>query len=453
VSRSASRVSTPAPNVLRQEIDLSPSQPSADSSGGESLTFWEHVGDVPENLWCREAGEKGYRVYLYDQDSPGSKYLAVIFHPFDIEWIKQNYGGGRYRAQLNDSSGRIVSKEIFAIDGESKRKPPQNAQNSTAPAPADSFQAQMLEIMREGQRRQEELIRQLMERQTNPAPAAPAAIDPNVALRGVVEIFSGLVARAATPQPQMDLVQMFALVDRFKGPDLITQMKAMREAGLIPAVATAGGSLVTQFKELKEAAEVVGLGQDKGKNWVETLIDKGPQIIEAGSTIVDKLQSVEHTRLQTARTVHAIQQQQRGAVVTPPPQPNGAPHPPAPQQQQIIPPAPNAPGLEVETPGSPAAEQAIAEAESKLKFIKEKVVELIAQGKSGGEIIDFLDNLDKSICDGFAGASVEQIIAVFSNDSHLRKATALPRFKAAIVEMVEELNGPDDQLERPQRPN
>ena len=460
--RSASRSSTPAPNVLRQEIDLSPSQPSAGPSEAETLTFWEHLWEVPENQWASET-EKGFRVYLYDHDSPGSKYLAVIFHPFDIEWIKQNYGGGRYRAQLNDSSGRIVSKEIFAIDGDSKRKPPQNAQNSTAPPQTqpDSVTSEIIRMMREEQNETRKLLRELMERNSNPTGTAPVPpIDPNIMLRGVVDMFSGLLTKAQAPQPQLGLLDMVALIEKFKGPDLLTVLTQAKEAGLIPG-ASAGGNLVTQFRELKEAAEVVGLGEGKGKSWAETLIDKGPEIIEAGSKIVDKLQNVEATRLQTARTVHAIQQQQRGAVVTPPPgaPPAGAPAanpaPPhyAPQHaQQVIAPTAGI-GLDVEAPGSPAAADQIAEAERQLKFVKEKIVEMIAQGKDGGEIVDFLDNLDKTICDGFSGASVQQIIDVFSNDPILRKATALPRFKAAITEIVEELNGTDEQIEKPARPN
>lgn len=454
--RSASRASsTPAPQVLKQEIEFPPSAPPADVPGAESLSFWEHVYDVPENQWASET-EKGYRVYLYDHDSPGSKYLAVIFHPFDIEWIKQTYGGGRYRAQLNDSSGRIVSKDIFSIDGESKRKPPQSVQNSTAPPqPNDNFSS-LIQMMREEQQETRKLFREMLDRNSGAAPA-PAAIDPNVALRGVVEIFSGLVTRAAAPpQPQMGLLEMVALIEKFKGPDLIEQMKAMKEAGLIPS-SSGGGSLVTQFKELKEAAEVVGLGEGKGKSLGEAVIEKLPDILHAGGEALDKYQKIENTRLETARHVRAIQQQRNGVVVPPQPaapagqvpQHTGA----QPQQYAQQPPLQTSGiGLEVEAPGTPPTAEQIAQAEQQMNFVKGKIVELIAEGQSGGDIIDFLDNIDKKICDQFAGASADQLAKFFADDPVLKKAVPLPRFKAAIAEIVQELNGPDETMETV-RPN
>jgi len=440
---------------LRQEIDLSPLNPPPPPIGSaaleETLSFWEQICDVAEDQWATE-DEKGFKVYLYEgPGGNGAPYIKRLTHPFDIEWVKENFGGGFYRATLNNPGGKIVASVRFAIEGESKRKSVQSVQNAPAAAQTtDGFQSQVLQILREGQERQERLLAQVLERDRNPAPA-PNAIDPNIALQGVVQIFSGLVARAAPPQ--MDLVQMFALVDRFKGPDLLEQIKAMKEAGLIPSSSGgSGGSLVAQIRELKEAAEAVGIGSDKGKSLGEALIENGPKILEAGANIIERYKSVEETRLQTARTVQQIQQ--RGAaVVTPPPQPAAGqiPNQTAPQYTVQPPPGQAAgTGLEVEAPSAAAT---IAQAEANDAFIKGKIVEMISNGDSGGDIIDFLDKIDREICNAFTGASVEQVILFFTNDPALKKAATLPRFKAVITEIVEELNAPDEQLETPTRLN
>jgi len=447
MARSASRVSTPAEGVLKQEISFPPSQPAGDPAGQENLSFWEHLCDVPENQWASE-GEKGFRVYLYDHDSPGSKYLAVVFHPFDIEWVKQTYGGGRYRGQLNDSSGRIVSKEIFSIDGEPRRKPPQSAQAQSAPLPTDGFQSQVLQILREGQERQERLLAQVLDRDRNPAPAA-SSVDPTAIFRGMVDMFKEFM-----PQNKpMDLLETVALIDKLRGPDLLATLKAAREAGIIPA---AGGSadLVTQFKQLKEAAEVIGLGEGKGKSLGEAVIEKLPDILEAGGKALDKYHNIEQTRLATAREVRVIQQNGR-AVITPPPAGSPAANPAQQHhavQQQVIPPGPGTSGLEVEAPGASTPE-ALAEAERVDRLVKTKVVECFANGLDGVQIVDFLDTMDRRICDQFKGASVEELAAYFNNDPILKKATQVPHFKTVLAEIVEEINAPAEEIEQPTRPN
>jgi len=437
---------------LKQEIEFPPSQPSAPPTGEDSLSFWEELCAVPENQWAGD-GEKGFRVYLYDHDSPGSKYLAVIFHPFDIEWIKQNYGGGRYRAQLNDSSGRIVSKEIFSIDGDSRRKPPQNAQASGVPQPSgDSFQSELLRMMREEQAETRRLFSELMNRQNPAPPTAGAAVDPTTLFRGMVEMFKEFMPA----QKPMDLLETVTLLDKLRGPDLLTVLTQAKTAGLIPAAGRAGGDLMGQLNGVIEVAEKIGLSSGRGgKSLGEAVIEKLPEILDAGGKALDKYHQIENARLETARQVRVIQQQRNGTVITPPPQPaagqmpqhaGAQPHP-APAQQAPFQAAYSS-GLEVEAPGTAAAD-AIAEAERQDAFIKGKIVEMISNGDSGGEIIDFLDKINREICNSFANASADQISYFFSNDPVLKKAVGLPRFKAAIIEIVEELNAPDEEMETP----
>src|SRR5260370_6372406 len=89
VAKSVARAVS-SPGVLRQEIAFPPNN-SSDAAGTdapESFSFWEQLYQVPEGEWWNGVpGDKGFRVYLYDQEQ-GGKYLEVIAHPFDIEWVK-----------------------------------------------------------------------------------------------------------------------------------------------------------------------------------------------------------------------------------------------------------------------------------------------------------------------------------------------------------------------------
>lgn len=456
--RSASRTSTPAEGTISQEIKFTPPPPAPSSDPEEPLSFWEAVAQVPLDQWGSD-GEKGYKVYLFEGFGLKGPYLSKIMEPIDIEWVKQSFGGGDYSATLNNPVGKIESSARFSIDGDKRRKPPQNAQAAGVPQhqPADSFQSQVLEILRESTRRQEQMMERIMDaRNANTAPAvAIPAIDPNIMLRGVVEMFSGLLTKAQAPQPQMGILEMVALIEKFRGPDLLDVLTKAKEAGLIPAAGSGGPTdLVTQFKQLKEAAEVVGLGEGKGKSLGEAVIEKLPDILEAGGKAMDKYQQIESTRLETARHVRAIQQQHGATVITPPPAASAGQMPQHTGAQHTVrtPMQTSGTGLQVEPPGTPPTPEAIAAAEQQLAFIKGKIVEMVANGDSGGEIIDFLDKIDKTICDQFAGASAEQIGLFFSADPVLKKAASLPRFKPVIAEMVEELNGPDEPME-PVRPN
>jgi hypothetical protein len=421
---------------LSQEIKFTPSPSDIQRDSEAPPSFWEELFRIDENEWGAE-DQKGYKVYLYDNEARG-KYLAVIYQPFDIEWVRQNYGGGSYKAMLNDPSGKIVCREIFAIDGESKRKPPQSVQNSPSVAhPAtDSFQSQVLEIIRQGQERQERFLERFMQRQDNPGVAA-ASLDPTRQFESMVTLFTTLMGKLMPAQPQqqpMNIMEIIAVAEKLRGPDLLEVLSKAKTAGIIGGAA-AGGDLLTQVAQLKEVAEAIGFSPGEGKSWAQTLIEKGPEILEAGAKLIDKYKTVEDTRLATARTMHTMQQQ-RGATVVPP-----------------LPPAAPGRGIDVEPVGAPAGEptpQMIADADRQLTMIKTKIVELMSKGRNGVDIVAFLDDIDEQICAGFEGMTPQELELVFTSDPLLQKATLLPNFKQVIAQIVEELNsGGDQELEPP----
>jgi hypothetical protein len=437
---------------LTQEIKFTPTPPpETDPLDPEDKpSFWQLVFQVADDMWAGD-GEKGYRVYLYEGPrGRRGQYLEVITHPFDIEWVKQKYGGGEYEASLHDPGWKIVSSARFTIDGPSRRRPAEGQPAQPAAAPAsDNFQAQVLQILREGQERSERLLAQVLERDRNPAPA-PSAIDPNIALKGVVELFSGVVARAAAPPAQqLSLLDMVALIEKFRGPDLLTVLTQAKAAGLIPASA-GGGDLMTQITQLKEAADVLGLSGGKGKNIGEVVVEKLPEILEAGGKAMDKYHAIEQTRLQTARTVREIQQRGGGAPVVM--QPQGAPQAPAIAQTSAPQMQTSGVGLEVESPGSQPqgpGQMAAELTEAQINAVKQQVVVAISRGMSGMDIFGYLNTTAPQFLNGFlvhdqagaiTGVVTEQQLAMYcSNDPVLRQATGLPRFKLCLRELLGEI--------------
>jgi hypothetical protein len=445
---------------LKQEISFPNPQSAEPRDPAEPLSFWERVCEVEPDQWATET-DKGYKVYLFEGHGLKGPYLAKLIEPFDIEWVKQNFGGGDYSATLNGPGGKIEASIRFSIDGEKLRKPPQNAQSAPAAAHSagDNFQTEMLRIMREEQQETRRLLREAIDRGGNHG-GAGAGVDPMSMFNGMVTTFTTMMRtmQPATPAPAqaMGITEILAIADKLRGPDLLEVLGRAKTAGIIGGGGGGNGDLLSQVTQLKEVAETLGFSKGEGQSWAQTLIEKGPEILRAGSELIDKYKGVEDTRLATARTVLAVQQN-RGPVVPPPP---GAPPAAVPQHASPAPPPPGpAAGsvLEVEPPTrQPVAdqvEQMAAVAEQQLAFIKGEIVKRISAGHTGEQIVDWLDSLDPQICDGFRGFTVEALTMVFTADPLLETATKLQRFPAVMAEIVDYLKSDTDEVIEPTRPN
>jgi len=439
--------------VFRQEFSIPQTPNSPESSPEEKLSFWEQLLAIPEGDWA-ENGSKGFKVYLYDhevQQRP-NPYLALITHSFDIEWIKQEFGGGVYRALLNNTSGTAVAREIFAISGESKRKPStnvQNVQNALAAAvPADSFQTSVLNMIQEGQRRQEALIERLMDRdrERTALPPLPAVVDPMAlmkpVLEGVVGMFTSMIPKPSNPLD--DLIKLKQLMGEPK--DVFTELTKFKELGLIGGTG-GGGDLLKQLEVVFAVVEKMGIGGGGSKSVLEVIADKGPEMLGKIVTGIGEYRALEEARMKTAKEIAGLQANQRTlASAQPLPAPSQrAPQPaPLPNAQ-----APVASQLQVEpiTEQPPAAVQAEF-TEAQINQVKAQIVQSIANGESGADIFGFLKITAPVFLTGMllgdggkvTGVITENQLAMFcASDPVLSQATQLPRFREAIRELLEEL--------------
>lgn len=432
------RASSAPAGTVTQTFSLQPAtDPTADD---KKPSFWEMLFSVSDDdWWDGVAGHKGTRVYLYN-DTPGQKasYIAAIAEPFDIDWVKQEYGGGNYRAQLNDPSGRCLSSVHFSIDGAPKRKTVQP--DNPPPSTADPFQSQVLAIISDGQRRTEVLLERLIDR-GHPPGQSNGGIDAATQFKAMMDMFSHLAPRPVDP-----IEQFLKLKELLGAQDPIAQLVKFKELGLIGG-GGGMGNILAELDLVMKVAERMGIvgGNGGGNNIPALLLEKGPEILSRVVEGLGKYREVEAQRLETARFIASHQPRQ--PIITPAP---GAPPPPA-----VATPAPaaapQASPLQVEPIA--AAPRNAAEAaemtEAMLNQLKARVVQCIVQGMNGRDIFGFLNVQAPAFLEGMVkrdgagnitGIVTEQELAIFcSTDPILSQATQSPRFKPAIQELLEEL--------------
>jgi len=446
------RSSIPSGHTLRQEISLSPNQPAADApeDTAPEKSFWEKLYEIPDEAWWGGVhGEKGVRVYLY-RDEPGAAYIAVIKEPFDIDWVKAKYGGGRYRAMLNDAGGRAIAVQKFTVEGASKR--PAEADPAAA-APHDAMTA-MVDMIREEQRETRALVRELLGRDRNPSPVSPMDMQMQMlpTMLGVWgKIFEGMIPRQTDP-----LELLVKLQNMMRPVDTLQIIKDAKAAGLIPE-ATPAGNMLEQLSGMMAVAEKLnnlgGGGPGAGKSWAELLIDKGPDILRVFSDGIKQYKELEEKRLETAKFIATNQPRQ--IPPAPHPQPGPPPHP-APASQPATPavnqgPA-NAQPLNVEPIGAQPAPQAGAVAEvteAQVTQVKMQVVQAIVAGETGEDIFSFLKIQAPVFLTGMcfyddAGkvtgvVSLDQLAQFCAADPVLGQAAQHPRFRPVLKELLAEL--------------
>ena len=441
----AARTSTPPPGGVVIQNFNDPNTP--ETAPAEAPTFWERIYSITPDQWSQ------YICYLYR----GKESLTKINHPFDPEWVQQNFGGGDYRAILNDEKYKLVASHSFSIAG-----PPRSVQpvQASAPAPSvDSFQAQVLQLIAENNKQTQDLIREVITqvRTQSAAPAAAAGgteVIP-IALRGVVDMFTSMMPKQQSPLEMLTALK--GLMQPAQQPmDVITLLAKMKELGMMGAAAP-GGDILSQLDNLLAVSEKLGGRGGKDGGVVQILAEKAPEIVDklggivqSWAKVAEANRAVEQMRFERARVVPVVQPAaatlpgpipspagQVGSVagleVEPVSEVNPAAHPGA----QFVP-APQ--------PGAAGAPAGVAVDE--IDRMKHKIVEAISKGKTGADIVSFLDVVDDRLVDSFVNVPAPDLIQFFMMDPILNGATKLPRFNAVIAEIVEELNAvEEDELE------
>lgn len=409
----------PAP-VIHQRIEI-PQQKAEDQESKPD--FWDLIRKITPEQWSST-----HLVYLYRENprpnTKGPAYLAILNHEFDLEFIKQQWGGYDYKAMLIANKS-MVATHYFSIDaapkGASTDFQHQNGSPQIlSPAGNDSTNLvkQMMEMLREEIR--------------NGRVNSGNSNDP--VLNGAVDMLKKLIPE------QKDPLEIVGKLKELLAPGqnsvmeglFMTMIKKLIDGP--PAAAVPQPFQALQEKLMEKMLTNIDKPGGREPSLGHMLMERVPEILEGASNIMDKwLRISQENRATSDLRFASILQARAGQQISPAPAPAGQiPGSPAVVAPGYIP----MPSPIPITPMPPPIEQTLNEMEKLVTIAKERIVYAISEGDDGEKIVDFLDILEPRLLESFNGASVDDIDKFFQTDPILRKAAAAPLYRQILEQMV-----------------
>lgn len=181
-------------------------------------------------LWIYRAGAGSRRDLAYlDRCDPGA---------FSLDWLRREYGGGRFRLVLRDERGGMLMNRAVEIEG----RPRIRGENDDAPGAAAAAV------------RHEAMMERLMDRvdalARAPAAAAPA-VDPVGMMTAMVQAIAAL--QSVVPKPTDTSDKMLEVL--LEGMQLGRESAARSdEGGLLGSLGSMIGPAITAMREQQQAA-------------------------------------------------------------------------------------------------------------------------------------------------------------------------------------------------------
>jgi hypothetical protein len=397
-----------------------------------SEDFWRYIQSLTTEDW------KNHTVALYrfplGQTKPQKfgRYVKTYKAECPLlseEQIFEEFGGSQYDALLRgpkDGRMTLLAKHSWEMDGPAKN--PWQMSNSPTQTPPPSDTAAVLET----------LLKHLQNLQTSKNPAQ----DP--ALKDSISLIQQLTAAMPKPEGVKELVAGLASLKALTGQDggnsLVETIKTLKELGII------GEKKRSLAEELKDMLEVTSMLRGDGggggggkRDWLTSLIDNTPTIIEKVTPIADRL-------AETSRNNAHIADLRAGRI--PPPAASALPARPAPA---LVVPATTAPAAAAPAAESPASrnvtmpetepatpkQQAPVFVSPNLEWVKARAVQLFAAGKPGDAIAEWLDSIDEQLGNFLGSMDEEKFSAFVKADAILAPIAAAPRFTEFVTEFVD----------------
>lgn len=222
--------------------------PPSDGEGTEYV-----LGDPNVEAFLDSLGESAKSITLTVQDEKEKtrwNYLARIpLDDFSLEGIKEQYGGGRYRARILDEDQHYVKggSFAFAIDGRFKRpsaEVPGPSPSAPPPSSASAPESTALGELKEVVRQQGDMMIRLMEKMSSQP-------DPLSMVLKVAEVMKP----NAGPSQSMDLAGMFGLFSTIFTKGMELGQNATGEGGYVPVLKELGAPLLGMLTERLQKGE------------------------------------------------------------------------------------------------------------------------------------------------------------------------------------------------------
>lgn len=417
----------------------------------DKFDFWNYIQKLSPQDWNHHICYL-YRTKPLVGQKQKERYLDVIAAPFTIDDIRKRFGGEEFRAMLI-KDGHALHTEEFAIEASPKFDPDREAPTTT--------------------QRTDAITQQLLDKALH----NDGGVEKD-AMKRSIELLSGTfdtalskIANVGAPNPDGEgggtllRAVLLKILDRNPMAEMLQMIQAMQAMGMMPkpgeAPAPSGGlsQLAKDIEAVKSLSEILGGGEGGGKrDLLSTLVERGPDLIGKAVEGLGKYTEIQEKNLQALRikadTAKAIAQinANRAAAGLPPVSISEAPgastaKPGAatatPQAVAGLPVVPMSDGnAPAGTPVAPSAEidQIIA-------FLKMRVVQLIGEGKSGGDVIAFADDFQPEIVEHLESLDAAGLRRFFAEDPVLAQAIASPHWERWFAEACTELYSQEPEPE------
>lgn len=434
--------------VLHQTIELSDSQkPDNAAAAPEKPDFWVYMQSLTPDQW------KDHIVYL-TRELPRTTingmggYLVKLVQPFDIEEIKQAYGGQEF-SYIMKRKNEIMYSGRFKIEAPAKLDAAREiAGQANTSAPANDagttgLLQQFVGVLRDELQRSRE----------NGGGTSDAAIE--------------MVTKAS--DRAMEIVTKQVPTPQDPSAQLLATVKLMNE--LRPPVAAGGDSTLNQlmmavlpklverlFAPVDPLAQVTSLlavfdkleglrgGGGGGKR------DWKQMALEAGMDALPKvLDTINRSRESAPPPRHIVPAAPATPGVLPQVPPHGAAAPAAPAMPngglRTVPLANGADGTFPQQPGGdgaaqPPAADAKPEAFTEDQYntiVKRHILEMVAMGLGGDSIVEYLERAQPDVLAQIEKFTDAQVEMFFNSDQILAIVVQHPRWKEVLGEVREYL--------------
>ena len=497
-----SATATERPRTRKVETTITEEQPVQSRWRGIDCPWQEFCAQLKDDPALAAITE----ISIYRVEPAQLKgFLTKTSEPIDEAWIQRNYGGGVYNIKIYQKPDISHFERNVSVAGEPKVMNAASAQPAASAASTAQHDA-VAEMIRA----QNALLEKLVDRVMQPPPAPPApqsSAERDAGLRLVTEgasaaikLVADSVSAAVRPpeKPAEDPLQkklMEKLLDRAfdqPAPQMTEDVLLARLEKYKNIFAPANGSGGGMLEQVKMLTEIAGLiekfrGEGGGAvDWKAALVqqfgDKIPDIVGGVQKIFEARAKEMDARARGVAAVAATRVQQPAAAIPPgaaapaaarASQP-GAPHPAA-SQVHVVPNPPTAAGsspnwggpLAVEQAGNPSAadldavaqeQQAAAatagsEADVIDRYVKNRMVQLVAEGADAMMILDVIDGMSPMIAARLSEASEAEIRQFLAADPILAQITKMAHFEAFLAQFLQVLHDEGAEEETPARPN
>jgi hypothetical protein len=406
-------------------------------------------------------------VYLYRQDpniaksdDRNKKYITKFSHAFDEEWVRAQFGGGRFLAIVKNQrtgSGDAERKFSFDIEGPPVLQPDEKFRNAPPAAPAAAAAAapnfdpvalartvgEVIMDARSGRDPDEDALARITQTMQQGSAAAIEVIK-NAAM-GRADSLSG--------NPMADKLIEAALTRMKDGGGSSSLKDTLQLIGMVKELGVLGGgqSPFTVLRELKEnlGVDIPGLLKGGGgrEDWRSALANNASSIFDGLATVLDKFAAMQRQNFEIALATHRQRVVDTRSAPPQAPAPadgaSGAPaSPPAVAPASALP-----PGFGSETPAPRPAPAAVPDSGDTQAFSLDGMRQLIFRHFQNGKAGDFVGALMREmwpaqlpLFQSFLG-DPKALIEQAKDDPVLQAIAGDEEFPQFVVELAQELAG------------